>query len=331
MSVDTRTPRSPSGGRSPGFDDDVLNTVRVPSDPAQVIVNHASFRVQTRRERAPAALRRSTTPRRCRSSTSVRSAAEARTAAGGAPRPSCGRGAPNPATRPPPNCSRRYEARGHATSAAGHRGAARERTRRGPAQVAPRWSRRAAPMIGGPPPAACPQPSAPRPAPAAAASRDAGGAYSGRTAPGRTAAWRRRRRRVRRCVRRSGGGSHGDAGRRPFGTATTRTPMTRRAAASRSGAAASPSGTPGIPGRRMNLGVVLLPLRVFLGFICVYAGLGKLCDPVYFDGGERGSMVTVARLAAPLGGGRTAARRRARAPRRRRAEQSPSSRSWSAS
>lgn len=46
------------------------------------------------------------------------------------------------------------------------------------------------------------------------------------------------------------------------------------------------------PGRRMNLGVVLLPLRVFLGLISVYAGMGKLCDPVYFDGGKRGSMVT---------------------------------------
>ncbi|KOG33946.1 hypothetical protein AQJ84_18880 [Streptomyces resistomycificus] len=45
------------------------------------------------------------------------------------------------------------------------------------------------------------------------------------------------------------------------------------------------------PGRRMNLGVVLLPLRIFLGFISIYAGMGKLCDPVYFDGGERGSMV----------------------------------------
>ncbi|MET7766098.1 DoxX family protein [Streptomyces sp. NPDC005393] len=45
------------------------------------------------------------------------------------------------------------------------------------------------------------------------------------------------------------------------------------------------------PGRRMNLGVVLLPLRIFLGFISVYAGMGKLSDPVYFDGGERGSMV----------------------------------------
>ncbi|GAA3164558.1 MULTISPECIES: DoxX family protein [Streptomyces] len=45
------------------------------------------------------------------------------------------------------------------------------------------------------------------------------------------------------------------------------------------------------PGRRMNLGVVLLPLRIFLGLISIYAGMGKLCDPVYFDGGERGSMV----------------------------------------
>ena len=40
------------------------------------------------------------------------------------------------------------------------------------------------------------------------------------------------------------------------------------------------------PGRRMNLGVVLLPLRIFLGFISIYAGMGKLCDPVYFDGGS---------------------------------------------
>ncbi|WP_406453017.1 DoxX family membrane protein [Streptomyces sp. NBC_00876] len=45
------------------------------------------------------------------------------------------------------------------------------------------------------------------------------------------------------------------------------------------------------PGHRMNLGVVLLPMRVFLGFISIYAGMGKLCDPVYFDGGDRGSMV----------------------------------------
>lgn len=46
------------------------------------------------------------------------------------------------------------------------------------------------------------------------------------------------------------------------------------------------------PGRRMNLGVVLLPLRLLLGFIALSAGLDKLTDPVYFDGGVRGSMVS---------------------------------------
>ncbi|MGG8405078.1 hypothetical protein ACM614_00035, partial [Streptomyces sp. 12297] len=50
MSVDTRTPR---------FDDQpALSMVKVPCDPAQVIVNHASFRVQlaaTSRRPAPPA------------------------------------------------------------------------------------------------------------------------------------------------------------------------------------------------------------------------------------------------------------------------------------
>ncbi|WP_263104758.1 DoxX family membrane protein [Kitasatospora sp. DSM 101779] len=45
------------------------------------------------------------------------------------------------------------------------------------------------------------------------------------------------------------------------------------------------------PGRRVDLGLVLLPLRVVLGSLSVYAGFSKLCDPVYFDGGERGSMM----------------------------------------
>lgn len=53
------------------------------------------------------------------------------------------------------------------------------------------------------------------------------------------------------------------------------------------------------PGRRTSLGGVLLPLRIFLGFISVYAGMGKLCDPVYFDGGDRGSMVTWLRSLDP--------------------------------
>ncbi|WP_345697783.1 DoxX family protein [Kitasatospora terrestris] len=45
------------------------------------------------------------------------------------------------------------------------------------------------------------------------------------------------------------------------------------------------------PGRRVDLGLVLLPLRIVLGGLSVYAGFSKLCDPVYFDGGERGSMM----------------------------------------
>ncbi|OFA54387.1 hypothetical protein BEN35_08635 [Streptomyces fradiae] len=51
----------------------------------------------------------------------------------------------------------------------------------------------------------------------------------------------------------------------------------------------------------MNLGVVLLPLRLLLGFISVYAGMGKLCDPVYFDGSERGSLVNWLRKLEPSG------------------------------
>ncbi|MGF1430974.1 DoxX family membrane protein, partial [Kitasatospora sp. LaBMicrA B282] len=45
------------------------------------------------------------------------------------------------------------------------------------------------------------------------------------------------------------------------------------------------------PGRRVDLGLVLLPLRLLLGSLSVYAGFSKVCDPVYFDGGDRGSMM----------------------------------------
>lgn len=45
------------------------------------------------------------------------------------------------------------------------------------------------------------------------------------------------------------------------------------------------------PGRKVDLGLVLLPLRVLLGSLSVYAGFSKICDPVYFDGGDRGSMM----------------------------------------
>ncbi|MCF3960539.1 hypothetical protein L1885_02400, partial [Streptomyces fuscigenes] len=48
MSVDTRTPRS-------GFDEQPpLSMLKVDSDPAQVIVNHASFRVKLATPSRPA-------------------------------------------------------------------------------------------------------------------------------------------------------------------------------------------------------------------------------------------------------------------------------------
>ncbi|MFD5321163.1 DoxX family membrane protein [Streptomyces sp. NPDC127098] len=47
---------------------------------------------------------------------------------------------------------------------------------------------------------------------------------------------------------------------------------------------------PGHRASRLSLGLVLLPLRVLLGFVAIYAGMGKLTDPVYFDGGLRGSL-----------------------------------------
>ncbi|GAA2137416.1 DoxX family membrane protein [Kitasatospora kazusensis] len=58
-----------------------------------------------------------------------------------------------------------------------------------------------------------------------------------------------------------------------------------------SGTAAGDSKHAWYPGRKVDLGLVLLPLRVVLGALSVYAGFSKLCDPVYFDGGDRGSMM----------------------------------------
>ncbi|MDT3400835.1 hypothetical protein RKE29_30270, partial [Streptomyces sp. B1866] len=50
MSVETRTARTPSRERSSGFEDEPqLTMAKVPSDPAQVVVNHASFRVRLAR------------------------------------------------------------------------------------------------------------------------------------------------------------------------------------------------------------------------------------------------------------------------------------------
>ncbi|MEU7641340.1 DoxX family protein [Streptomyces sp. NPDC039016] len=245
MSVDTRTPRTPTGGRSSSsFDDEpVLSSVKVPCDPAQVIVNHASFRVQLA---AP-----------------VVAGALAETA-----RVPALRGSP-PRRRTPVVWSGRTEpgsAAGattqllHAVRDAGvglDSGPAEDI---GTTQVLPRvrlGDTPASTVIGqrGP---VDDEDTLPR------GTRALPGPFPGP---------------------RYGDGGADDADDERFEARDFHDTGARR----RGGDSVRHAY---YPGRRMNLGVVLLPLRIFLGLISVYAGMGKLCDPVYFDGGQRGSMVT---------------------------------------
>ncbi|MFE7546692.1 DoxX family membrane protein [Streptomyces gardneri] len=241
MSVDTRTPR-------PGFDDQpALSMVKVDSDPAQVIVNHASFRVRLAPAKAPTF---AANPR-VAAFAGAGAAAAAGAAGGGAPRRRpvvwTGKSAPGAtgllqAVRES-SVSTLDPAVGHAGLDAGATQAIPRIDDTMPTPVVP-------PEAAGPllPPM-----------------RRAEGAYDDvyelrPEAPG------------------------------PYGDDAT---DGRDGQGSRDGRRQAPDPVRHAyyPGRRMNLGVVLLPLRVFLGFISIYAGMGKLCDPVYFDGGERGSMV----------------------------------------
>ncbi|MEU1861849.1 DoxX family membrane protein [Streptomyces gardneri] len=241
MSVDTRTPR-------PGFDDQpALSMVKVDSDPAQVIVNHASFRVRLAPAKAPTF---AANPR-VAAFAGAGAAAAAGAAGGGAPRRRpvvwTGKSAPGAtgllqAVRES-SVSTLDPAVGHAGLDAGATQAIPRIDDTMPTPVVP-------PEAAGPllPPM-----------------RRAEGAYDDvyelrPETPG------------------------------PYGDDAT---DGRDGQGSRDGRrqAHDPVRHAYYPGRRMNLGVVLLPLRVFLGFISIYAGMGKLCDPVYFDGGERGSMV----------------------------------------
>ncbi|MEU6348675.1 DoxX family membrane protein [Streptomyces sp. NPDC047072] len=266
MSVDTRTPRTPTGGRSSGFDsgfDDApaLSMVKVPSDPAQIIVNHASFRVQL-----GASARRSQSPSIARHLSAAEDTA-------------------------------------HMPAVGASAGAGRRRP------VV--WSGKSAPDDTG--------------AIRLLQAVRGGSVRHGETAPpsadaGATQVI------PRVDVDHGYQGGHDDeltrtvetpivgAQRTPDGDGTRLLPNMRAvgsvdderayadpefSAAYDETGAAGPTRRPGdeaarhayYPGRRMNLGVVLLPLRIFLGFISIYAGMGKLCDPVYFDGGKRGSMV----------------------------------------
>ncbi|MFF4867603.1 DoxX family protein [Streptomyces sp. NPDC000961] len=226
MSVDTRTPR-------PGFDDQpALSMVKVDSDPAQVIVNHASFRVRL----APAPQPRFAAGAR----TAALSGAGARAGGGPRRRPVVWTGKSTP-------------------GATGLLQAVRESSvaTLDPVGGPDGGATQAIPRVGD----TMPNPVVPAgAAPLLPPMRRAEGAYDDLYEP-----------------RPEPEDAYGDEEARP-------------------GRAERRHGQDSVrhayyPGRRMNLGVVLLPLRVFLGLISVYAGMGKLCDPVYFDGGERGSMV----------------------------------------
>ncbi|MFI8232263.1 DoxX family membrane protein [Streptomyces sp. NPDC085900] len=273
MSVDTRTPRTPTGDRSSGFDsgfDDApaLSMVKVPSDPAQVIVNHASFRVQlgaSTRAQNPRIARHLTTTDETARIAAVGVAAGAGASAGGRRRPVVwsGRSAPD-------------DTGAHRLLQAVRSGSVRHgedpSADAGATQVIPRVEVAGStydqiydeldatvetPLVG--PQRTHDDTGGTRLLPDM---RPVGSAYDEEPAYGE--------REFEDFDEADGRDGEDRQGRRHGGDPTRHAYY---------------------PGRRMNLGVVLLPLRIFLGFISIYAGMGKLCDPVYFDGGKRGSMV----------------------------------------
>ncbi|WP_206306208.1 DoxX family protein [Streptomyces humi] len=277
MSVDTRTPRTPTGDRSPGFrsgfasgpdDAPALSMVKVPSDPAQVIVNHASFRVQL-----GVSTRRTQSPRVARHLSATEDTARIPVAG------QAGRAGAAPGRRRPVVWSGKSapdDTGAHRLLQAVRGGSVRHAEEHlepgGGTQVIPRVGDGygaldqtvETPLVGHPR------------SPVSGENRllpdmpTVGSAYD---EPG------------------YGGPGYGEQGYNQQGYDDDRFEDFGEPLSSRRSGDGDPARHAYYPGRRMNLGVVLLPLRIFLGFISIYAGMGKLCDPVYFDGGKRGSMV----------------------------------------
>ncbi|MFB7932639.1 MULTISPECIES: DoxX family protein [Streptomyces] len=283
MSVDTRTPRTPTGDRSSGLDDaPALSMVKVPSDPAQVIVNHASFRVQL-----GVSTRRVQSPRVARHLTASEDTARfpVATAGGGAdgatarrrPVVWSGKSAPDDTGAHRLLQAVRHESVRHTEEPVADAGATQVIARPGTGHGNTGYGTTG---YGG----------------TGYQGEGYGAGYEDDleqtvetpvVGPQRTHSDDTRLLPPMRTV--------GSAYDEPayvdedFENLDDGADETGRAARRH---ADDPARHAYYPGRRMNLGVVLLPLRVFLGFISIYAGMGKLCDPVYFDGGKRGSMVT---------------------------------------
>ncbi|POX52696.1 hypothetical protein C3489_17080 [Streptomyces sp. Ru71] len=287
--MDTRTPRTPTGDRSSGFDDaPALSMVKVPSDPAQIIVTHASFRVQlgasSVRTRSPRIARHVSATQDTARAPLAGAAHAADTAAGARRRPVVwsGRSAPDDTGAHRLLQAVRAGSVGHAEPSAADAGATQvlprvepghpghpghdfgydelDRTVETPVVGAQRTSDEGAGTRLLP------------------AMRTVGSAYD---EPGYGDA--------NGAAGYEGEAGDGYAGYGPGPGYAEQEQRDESGARKRHGD--DPARHAYYPHRRMNLGVVLLPLRIFLGFISIYAGMGKLCDPVYFDGGKRGSMV----------------------------------------
>lgn len=300
MRVDTRTRRTPPGGGSSGFDEPaLLSMMKVPCDPAQVIVNHASFRVRLGATTGRSLCLDETVPLPVVPGSTRRRA-----------RPVVWSGRTEPGDR---EAGRLLQAVRHAGAPGGHlgpgdpRGGAPLEAPVGSTQVLPRIDEATEPLVVGPRSPEAPLPQGVRPAHWAYDLTPEGygegpGTGGHRLGPGPGPG----------SGSRSGAGdgfdSHdgfdsgydsrytaghaaGDEGDEALWSGTRAETDTRRRGESPRQAF--------YPDRRMNLGAVLLPMRLFLGFVSIYAGMGKLCDPVYFDGGKRGSMVTWLRALHP--------------------------------
>ncbi|MBZ9639784.1 DoxX family protein [Streptomyces sp. PSKA30] len=293
MSVDTRTPRTPTGDRSSGFDDaPALSMVKVPSDPAQIIVNHASFRVQlgasSGRVQSPRVARHLSAAADTARTPVVGTAGRADRTVGAARRRPViwsGRSAPDDT-----GAHRLLQA----VRGAGVRHPEESAVDAGATQVIPRIDVDAGyggghyigyadydeldqtvetPVIGAQRTPGTGTRLLPH-------TRTVGSAYDEPAHGGEQFDGYDGYDEYGGYDERDEYGGYDDtaAGEDTTGTRTRRQ-------------GDDPARHAYYPGRRMNLGVVLLPLRVFLGCISIYAGMGKLCDPVFFDGGERGSMV----------------------------------------
>ncbi|MFF3654163.1 DoxX family protein [Streptomyces olivochromogenes] len=268
MSVDTRTPRTPTGDRSSGFDDaPALSMVKVPSDPAQVIVNHASFRVQLGgATRTPS----SRVARHLSADDTARIPVVGTAGRAGGPAAGARRRAPVVwSGRSDPDDTGAHRLLQAVRSTSVRHGVADPAGDAGATQVIPRLDEHQGyagdltvdtvetPLVGS----------------QRGHDHDSAGTRLLPNMRSVDSAYDE--------PRYTGGQFAGEDPDDDGDGGGTR--------ARRHGS--DPVRHAYYPGRRMNLGVVLLPLRVFLGFISIYAGMGKLCDPVYFDGGKRGSMV----------------------------------------